>query len=319
MAPKEHLPPADSSAAATVTLPPSLTLPRRRSRKAVVPPTEGGGGDQRPSATHTASVPAAADLDTTIASIVYHHRERQDFLGAKVKIELQVKAIQRREHSKTCDRATHATCPGVYETPSVTADILRDGPLAEMKRHVKAREKAMLDAAKGLPLLDLVDSIRGLGRLSYAQIIAEAGDLAHYSNPAKLWQRMGMGQGPEGETRYEGRSPRRAAIMAVIGDNFVKAGGPYRELYDERKAYEQTKPACLKAFAKAGGVCKDKDAECCRPSHVHNRTRRWVVKRLLRELWRAWRAPRVEVHGLEAVIHRRDAGSLAEMLGEARA
>lgn len=46
--------------------------------------------------------------------------------------------------------------------------------------------------------------------------------------------------------------------------------GPLRLLYDERKAYE------------AGRVET--------PAHAHNRAKRYIEKRLIRDLWRAWRA-----------------------------
>lgn len=245
----------------------------------------------------------SAPLADVIANLANLHRSRLNFVSAKVKIELQIKAIQRRMHGQGCAKATHAKCPGVYEVETPDIVILREMALAPLEAQADARLKEMIREAKALPahVLAFADETRGFGRPSLAQIVAEAGDLGQYANPAKLWSRMGLGLAPDHNPRYEGRSPRRRALMHVIGVNFVKAGGPYRDLYDERKAFEQTKPACLKPLktkddAEEGGkVCKDPAAECCKAGHIHNRTLRYVEKRLLRELWRAWRAANVEV------------------------
>ncbi|KKL16465.1 hypothetical protein LCGC14_2495310, partial [marine sediment metagenome] len=174
-------------------------------------------------------------------------------------------------------------------------ELLREMALVPLDGQAKARLKAMLAELELLPaeVVAFADNIRGFGRPSLAQIIAEAGDLSNYEGPAKLWSRMGLGLAIDGSTRYEGRSPRRRSVMHVIGTNFLRAGGPYKELYDERKAYEQTKPSCGKKLKKAdgseGGICKTPGAECCKPGHIHNRTLRYVEKRLLRDLWRVWR------------------------------
>jgi hypothetical protein len=82
--------------------------------------------------------------------------------------------------------------------------------------------------------------------------------------------------------------------MAVIGANFIKAGGPYRELYDQRKEFERGKPSCGKPIKSMdgteGGICKDPDADCCKAGHIHNRCLRYIEKRLLLDLWKVWRA-----------------------------
>ena len=236
-------------------------------------------------------------LSDAIANLAKLHRSRLNFVSAKVKIELQIKAIQRQEHARAgCDKPTHAKCPGVYkvETPDIT--LLRTLALKPLEIQAQARLKAMLEElpdAAPPGVLAFTDEARGFGRPLLAQVIAEAGDLARYDGPAKLWSRMGLGLGPAGETRYEGRSPRRRALMAVVGACFLKAGGPYKDLYDERKVFEQGKPSCGKTLKNAKGEpigsCKDAKAECCKAGHIHNRTMRYVEKRLLRDLWRAWR------------------------------
>jgi hypothetical protein len=43
-----------------------------------------------------------------------------------------------------------------------------------------------------LPVAEWIKGVRGAGQLGLATIVAEAGDLANYPNPAKLWKRLGF-------------------------------------------------------------------------------------------------------------------------------
>lgn len=232
--------------------------------------------------------PVERPLSHSIGRLAEVHRSRLTFITAKVKIELQIKSLQRVLHARRgCEKATHATCSGVYKIEHPDIIALRDAALAPLEANCASRLAEMTLLAKGLPprVLDFQRGARGFGLPSLAQVVGEAGDLSGYANPAKLWQRMGVGRGPDQDgvqsTRYQGRSPRRAAIMHVIAVNFVKAGGPYRELYDRAKAHEAAKPTCG-TFACAG-------LEHCKPIHVHKRALRKVAKELLKHLWLAWR------------------------------
>lgn len=287
------------------------TRVRRRSR-----------GDQRTRETHTSGVAAAASSDqherethdcivepggeggavqqatpvrellplAPLVSVLRElHRQRQDFHNAEKRLTLQIKAIQRRTHARSgCEKKLHAACPGVYDVETLTTAALAEARHGfEVQR--KTFEREMERAAKKLPVYAWVDSVRGFGALGLAQVVAECGDLAGYSNPAKVWKRMGVGLGPAGEAYYEGRSPSRRAILYCIGESMVKAGGPYKVVYDERKAYEAARPACRRQF-KTGGECLDEETGACRKIHLHLRAKRYMEKRLLRDLWRAWRA-----------------------------
>ena len=53
-------------------------------------------------------------------------------------------------------------------------------------------EKKMEQLAAELPIFPWVESIRGAGALGLATIVAEAGDLSNYPNPAKVWNRLGF-------------------------------------------------------------------------------------------------------------------------------
>jgi hypothetical protein len=56
----------------------------------------------------------------------------------------------------------------------------------------KAAESAMEKLTEHLPVAEWIKGVRGAGALGLATIVAEAGDLANYPNPAKLWKRLGF-------------------------------------------------------------------------------------------------------------------------------
>lgn len=188
-------------------------------------------------------------------------------------------------------------------------------PLVEEKQ--KATEKQIGAAVKRLPIATFVEETPGFGLLGLTQIIGEAGDLANYANPAKLWKRMGVGLISTGEAQRRfkdaakaneaGYSPKRRSVMFVIGDSMLKAKGPYRDLYLQRLAVEHAKavsegliPATTTAATvnswKERGLpaltkVKKIDPDIHRGAgHMAKRAQRYMEKRLLRNLWRAWRS-----------------------------
>lgn len=140
---------------------------------------------------------------------------------------------------------------------------------------------------------------RGLKLLTLAKVIGECGNLSNYSNPGKLWKRMGcaphafdgethMGEAwrkgwcsfklPAEEWVKYGYNPRRRKLGYVIGDCIVKSNtdkktgvvGPYRQRYDEaKKAAQEAHPDWA-------------------PIHVHKHAMLLASKRFLRELWIEW-------------------------------
>ncbi len=140
-------------------------------------------------------------------------------------------------------------------------------------------EKRLRKLARQLPVWPWVESVPGFGDLGLAQIVGEAGDLANYPNPAKLWKRMGVAViGDERQRKVSGAdaldhgySPQRRSLLWVIGDSLLKKAGPYRDIYLAEKARQAELHPELSRM------------------HVHLRAKRYMEKRLLRDLWRAWR------------------------------
>lgn len=222
-------------------------------------------------------------------------RDREDFLNEERSLTLRMKARLRRIASTSCEDHK-PKCPrcnalasewysGKGDPAYVMAAAELNAPFKLAQQPIHAvrlqTEREMVSIAKALPVARFVEETRGFGYLGLAQIIAEAGDLNGYANPGKLWKRFGLAV-------YEGRaqrrstdkakaiemgfSPKRRATMFVIGDALIKSGDTYRQVYLDRKQYEAEKAPDLPKMAH------------------HRRAQRYMEKRLLRELWKAWRA-----------------------------
>jgi hypothetical protein len=246
-------------------------------------------GDNQPA-------PALAD---TIGQIVEHHRLRQDMVRARQRLELQAQAVLRRllDGDKVAAAKRWAQVkrdPAAPERAWLGAMLAAMEPLEAQQA---ATERTLAKLVRTLPIHAWAATVSGLGDVSLAGIIGECGGHApgDFRSPAALWKRMGLGVISGGRQRRvagdaaleHGYSPTRRSLMWTVGECIIKAQvraekdadgtrtgsraiGPYGALYLERKAYE------------AGRVET--------AAHAHNRAKRYTEKRLLRDLWRAWRA-----------------------------
>lgn len=231
--------------------------------------------------THASDV----DLAPTIAEIREQWRRRQAWHRAEKSLTLQAKALCRRlaeGGDKKEAEAIYNAAFGKGTHPMAEIALAAIFPLTEardgVEKHRKLVEKRLVKLAKELPVAPWVESVRGVGQASLAAIVGEAGDLSAYSNPAKLWKRMGLAVMPDGgrqrrvggiEALDHGYSPVRRSVMWNLGACIVKAGGPLKEIYDARKVYEAERVETK--------------------MHAHNRAQRYVEKRFLRGLWFQWR------------------------------
>ena len=238
-----------------------------------------------------------------IESIVETYRRYDDVVRARARLTLQGKAICRRFHdgdkgaaSKFFDAVAngkeHAPIP--HEAAcimSVMPIIHASAPLTEQ---INKTEKLLIAMAKELPIADLVEEIKGFSYLGLAKIVGECGDLSAYKSVSAVWKRAGLavidGQRQRrvkdaDEAERHGYSPRRRATFWTIGDNLLRSqgkedtAGPYRKVYDARKEYE------LKLLEE--GKLKTR-------GHADNRARRFVLKRLVRDLVVAWKKQKSE-------------------------
>lgn len=267
-------------------------------------------------------MPALSDLCHLIRDA---HRRRQDFHRPEKSMTLVIESIARRMkahklrgaagHVRDDAQPINAAAPdlssdegqSVSESRGKSADIAPSAELGEDQRtndahpvivdpklalyvqpfvevraslaaQRKAAERQCAKLSKQLPVWPWVESVNGFGALGLAQIVGECGDLSNYANPAKVWKRMGL-HVVDGKAACKskakgdimGYSPIRRSISWNIGSSLLKKQNPYREIYDQRKIFEQQKvPDGTKML-------------------WHRRAQRYVEKRLLRDLWRAWR------------------------------
>lgn len=177
--------------------------------------------------------------------------------------------------------------------------------------------------AKMLPVWPWVrDSVPGVGALLLGRVIGQTGDLtagkivtlkmwrgdkkgrggkpvettiASYTNPGKVWKRMGLAPGqkrirrntafrggqvatPEenvAAAQEAGYNPKRRALMFVVGTGFIKATrGKYNEAYYSYKARKEAEHPdwTLKEH----------------PGHIHKMAMRYAEKLFLKDLWIQW-------------------------------
>lgn len=241
-------------------------------------------------ATDSANGAVSSDnnLRDQVAVIRELYRRRQDLLNAEGALSRQINRIVARTLQKPK--------PTVEEVKEHAPAVLMDMRMVPHKAKL-AYERQITKMVEALPVWrEWGAQVRGFGPLSMGAIIGEAGNLSDFDNPAKLWKFMGMAL-IDGERQRKcadkekairhGYCPRRRSVMFVMGENLIRAGGDYKALYDARKVHEQQ-------TVEASGVERSK-------MHIHLRAKRYIEKRLLRDLWRAWRDQEVAEFPLKAV------------------
>lgn len=250
----------------------------------------------------------------------------------RIKMEAKYFANQRlRAAGELSDSDT--TAPTVTSADEAAVRKTREGwfiALREIEKQFHIVEKALEEYSQKLPIAYMADSIFGLGVKSIGSIVADAGDLSNYRSPAALWKRLGVGRVQQadgtwvnqrkvrGRTKVDkelaiamGYSPTRHARLYVISSNLVKVSATtqtnaslaYRQLYDERRAHEINQLAVKGMRLLPGNKITKVNAETSM-SHqqLHRRCLRYVVKRLVKNMWIAWRAAMAESQSQPPVV-----------------
>lgn len=142
----------------------------------------------------------------------------------------------------------------------------------------KTLEKKQEKAAKKLPIWEWADNITGLGALSIAQIVGEAGEdredyegigIGQFRNPSCLWKWFCLHVN-EGEAGQDAAHYRKG-IMYSIADPLIKLNkGEFRQAYDDRRQRtKQTHPDWSKMQSHLDGI-------------------RILEKHLLKRIWQKW-------------------------------
>jgi hypothetical protein len=244
-------------------------------------------------------------LDRALESFIrVNGTEWQPDLDEKAReaINKEVKAIIKR---------IRAGEPSDWTDVVATSDEARK-PADEMRDQA---EKQMEKLAESLPIFEWVAGIRGAGALGLATIVAEAGDLSNYPNPAKLWNRLGFApyDGLAGSSwKREKWRPRaltkdewiehpfsgqRYALMHQIvvwlvnaqwigagksEDGEGKPNGPYGQVYYNRRQHTLvTHPDWTKQHRRMDAL-------------------RVTMKEFLKQLWREWNGKPAAKHEPQA-------------------
>lgn len=290
--------------------------------------TEADVSSSSKSAGHTPVEPhredAGALLDL-IDQLTYQWRQRQRWHRAEKALILQGKALCRSvcagdktEGSKLFEKVSSGETGDV--DMAIVAGLM---PFLLSIEHFetprKAIEKDIEKLAKKLPAWKWIESIKGIGALSYGGIIGESGDITKYRSVAALWKRMGVAvigdmrqrkvSGKE-DALIHGYSPGRRSHLWNVGGGIIGGMGrgprpfvgedislreewtEWQKLFVERCRYE-----CNKDPEKFPMATVEKDGEMKEsyPKHVQNRAKRYVEKRFLRKLYAEWRR---EIYGV---------------------
>lgn len=271
---------------ASATVPPSASL--RPSGETRPGPVGQKGGHRR---VDTLTASAAQEFPHEITD---HYKVYRQLQNAIVRLTLQVKSIERMIAGDQ-KKKINPVAPRLAAMLTEAATSPLKNARGLLQSPYKAEAKAMDSIVKALPVWEWAEGVRGIGSNILAQIIAETGDLSKYANPAKVWKRMGLalvrGHRQQfwsatraGFTRSEnvqmaeemGYVARRRALMAVTGDCIIRAKNPhYGAIYRE---YKKRKLKELPPKEKG------------RKMHAHKMALRYIEKRFLLDLWKAWRA-----------------------------
>ena len=242
-------------------------------------------------------------MSSLIDEIREYHAQRRATLKMQLRIDNNCRAQARRYLGWQTDLPEKEREAIAADAASVVEAVQKDKPLPDHLADAAAAlatfcltsresrrpfdacrrnvERRMTKAVMSLPVWPWVEAVKGFGPLGLAIIIGEAGDLSAYANPGKLWKRMGLAvidgkaQGKRTdreEAARHGYDPQRRSAFWTITDSLLKQRGPFKDMYDARKAYELAR-----------------DPEMTK-IHAHRRAQRFAGKRLLRDLWTAWRA-----------------------------
>lgn len=213
---------------------------------------------------------------------------------------------------------------GAWERQGIPALVhpAPENALRELDMMVNKLNREICVQVNGTPIGDFMQETHGLGHsvpflcgllppmidLGIEMADKETGELRphFFPNVAKVWKYLGLhvedGSAPRRKKgEFSGYSSELKSIALVyIGEPVIKAGGPYRPVYDERKAHTMERHApmpvdgcefCAEAGAKNKALGKKK-YECAdvggthwTKAHIHADARRVMTKAIIADMW----------------------------------
>lgn len=254
--------------------------------------------------------------DPLVAEIVQLHRMRRRWMKAKNALILQGKAFGRAvcDGDKEAGSAAFDRVIGGKAGPGDDTLIIALAPfaaaIARFDEDIGPIEKRLAKLAKGLPIASFVESVKGLGWSSVATIVGEAGDLSAYPSVAGVWKRMGLAViDNDGRQRkvadadramIHGYNPERRSVVWNAGNNVIGGMGngkrplsgedvdgredwtPYEKLFVHRLRYEAARDPAMR-------LPDTKEGKESYTRYAAARAKRYVEKRMLKDMTLAWR------------------------------
>lgn len=246
---------------------------------------------------HTTTSP----IDALCSSLVVPDRQRRAAIKTTLMLTNQLAAYARsmmgwsasdKERDKIKDRSAALVKSIIKDEPSdedpaiialVRVQYNAVKPSLEALESIrKEADKDMRSIAEKLPAIAWVKSTTGFGVGNFAYVIAATGNLSGYANPAKVWKRMGLAvmsgdrQGaPKSKSAEDytahGYNKGRRSVAWNLQSCLLRQGEkcPYYPLFKSRREYELPR-------VKSDG-------------HATSRALRYMVKRVLADLWSEWR------------------------------
>lgn len=190
-----------------------------------------------------------------------------------------------------------------YGTTLAEASTMHEQVFPRLEEAEKAINDRVKIYARQYPIFTewIQHEVKGVAETLTGGLIAGIRDIGRFETVSKLWKYCGVGLSDDGaiQKRAKGQkidySPFLKTLCWKLGEQFVKIGdrGYYGQKYREFKADEIKKAEArgLKVLPQADidALPEEKQAGCMSAGHVHNRTRRKVVKLFLSHLWQVWR------------------------------
>lgn len=195
----------------------------------------------------------------------------------------------------------------------------------DMRKIEDAGTRRLDKALEGIPIWEeFLKGVKGIGPKMGALLIAET-NIENCSTPSKLWAWWGLhvvnGQAARRKVGEKATySPfRKAKVVKVLAESLLKQKSPdYYEAYQSYKHRKETQMVQECMACKGTGQANRKDEETGKstkvhcwncdgtggpapwgvtPEHRHRAALRYMVKRVLLDMWRMWR----KLEGLEVV------------------
>ncbi|ESX78509.1 hypothetical protein [Mesorhizobium sp. LSHC414A00] len=272
---------------------------------------------------HLGYQPTAA-ITEAVDAIINMHRLRQSMIKAQTKLKLQAMASIRFAVHEDGDYDSDESKAKARKRADALYRTVEADPSHALYGHIMpyiaalepldaqraAYEKELVKLVKRLPVYEWARAVKGFGDVSFATIVGECGDIGTYRNPSCVWKRMGLavfggkrqGAPGEGATAADwithGYSKVRRSVSWNMRNNLIGGMGKYRPMFGEdvRANPDLTELQCVfveraRYESEKLGLPvteSDKGKESYK-KHPINRAMRYTEKRLLRELYSAWR------------------------------